>query len=408
MPAEASAPTQLDVAALERVGGPIAAGLLPGWRTEWRVLTQAQLDTLDERLPGPNLAIVETFPKRRMATVNIVTPWPASESLSETLHHEIGHAWIAPITAQIPQTEASVILEEQLVETLGVYLASLGANERASARRALAPIVEKYAPRLRARIAARAGTRARGGQMDPEKLKKLIEAIKNQDGPAALLIAEELLVEAASNGAAPSAATTAAPMDGQPAAAAGAVPPEGDPAAMDTARPAARKGAIVESDDIRRARVAREQIEQQAADTKVATEILRNGAKEQLVATVRARLPGHAGLPALEKRIMAAPDASSAKLVADIGIEMAGGEGATRARSGVEHAASPDTSGGAPAVTSAALIAEGFPSALAQELAEMSRKTPELAQHSLRHARARLHGGDNQYMPADKGARKAS
>lgn len=226
-------PTALTAEQLEAAGGPIAAGLLPAWRVKWVALSQEQIDSLDERRPGPNLAIVQTLPERRMATVNIVSPWPDGESLEETLMHELGHVWIAPITAQIPDTEASVMLEEQLVETLGVYLAGLSKSAAARARRALARVVEAYAPpdplprfdgqvafeeksdvfsRLRsitapsryvlsrsftrrpkrAKILARAQIRARGGSMDG---KQVLAAIAGQDEAAALKILSDWVAE---------------------------------------------------------------------------------------------------------------------------------------------------------------------------------------------------------------------
>lgn len=194
----------------------------------WVALPQADLDAL--KPPGPNLAVVQSLPERRMATVNVVSPWPEGESLSETLHHELGHAWIAPLTAQIPETDASVMLEEQLVETLGVYLASLGASARAAARRALASVVDAYAPRLRARISAQASP-ARGGQMDPELLSAALDAIEAGDFEKCKEILKGLVVTAASGGAAPPHPEP----DGDEAAKAGA--PEGEPPMAEMSKP---------------------------------------------------------------------------------------------------------------------------------------------------------------------------
>jgi hypothetical protein len=186
-------PQALTSEQLEAIGGPIAAGLLPAWRVKWVALPQDHLDSVDERRPGPNLAIVQTLPERRMATVNILSPWPDGESLTETLYHELGHVWIAPITSQIPDTEGSVMLEEQLVETLGVYLAGLSTAARAAARRALASVVDKYAPApMRARFSARAQSRARGGSMDG---KQVLAAIAGQDEAAALKILNDWAAE---------------------------------------------------------------------------------------------------------------------------------------------------------------------------------------------------------------------
>lgn len=186
-----------------------------------------------------------------MATVNVVTPWPEGESLSETLHHELGHAWIAPLTAQLEQTEASVMLEEQLVETLGVYLASLGATARAAARRALASVVDKYAPApARARISARVPLARDGGPMDPKMIMEALEALIGGDAEKCQEILKGLIASAAGGGApppeTPPESTGEPPMAEQkpPPPAAGAPSPVGDPKPTEATRVAARIAQI--------------------------------------------------------------------------------------------------------------------------------------------------------------------
>lgn len=246
---------------LEAVGGPIAAGLIPAWRVTWLLLAQEELDAFGAAstppLPGPNLAIVSSLPERRMATARVVNPFPDGESLGETLHHELGHAWIAPLTAQIPQTEASVLLEEQLVETLGVYLATLAPAQATAARRALGRVVDRYAPALRARMSARAPL-ARGGTMDPKMIMEALDALIGGDAEKCQEILKGLIASAAGGGAVPAPtmaepdgdeaamkpATEGAPMADKQPPEAGAPSPVGPPKPAEDARAAARLGQI--------------------------------------------------------------------------------------------------------------------------------------------------------------------
>lgn len=318
------------------------------------VLPPERINTLDPKLPGPNLAIVKSLPTRRMATVHAVTPWPAQESLSETLHHEIGHAWLAPITAQMPDTEASVMLEEQLVETLGVYLASLTSSARAAARRALAPIVDSYAPRLRARILARAATRARGGEMDPNLVKQALDALEAGDGAKCAELLKGLIAAAASGGTAP----TTEP----PAADAGQMAPAGEATGVAAtgeqpmgARAAARKeGADVS--DIATMRARKTALDLAADIARMHTAALPN-AKQALIVGARARLGADAISPATEARILKAPTFASAEEIIAILEES---PVAMRARSGVEHAGSQPNVAETKTVAEADLLKEGF------------------------------------------------
>ena len=345
---------------LEAAGGPIAAGLLPAWRVTWVLLSQEEIDALDPDLPGPNLAVVKSLPERRMATVHVVNPLPDGESLSETLHHELGHAWIAPFTSQLPATQASVMLEEQLVETLGVYLASLAPPAAATARRALARVVNRYAPppALRARVAAKisasAPTAARGGSMDG---KQVLAAIAGQDEAAALKILNDWAAEQLASAGHPGAAEP----DGDEAAVLAA---GGDPAAMPQKPPAgppaaAKPGAPpppppgTPADDAARtaARLVDDLTRMHSAQLP--------GAKEGIV--LRARARGLNLTPATEKRIMAASTFEAAEGVLAI-VEEAGGGATTRARSGVEHIAGPDAAEATPkGEPEEKLVSEGFP-----------------------------------------------
>ena len=354
-------PQNLTPEILEATGGPIAAGLLPAWRVTWVLLSQEEIDALDPDLPGPNLAVVKSLPERRMATAHVVNPFPDGESLSETLHHELGHSWISPFTSQLPATQASVMLEEQLVETLGVYLASLAPPAAATARRALARVVDRYAPppALRARVAAKisasAPTAARGGSMDG---KQVLAAIAGQDEAAALKILNDWAAEQLAAAGHPGSAEP----DGDEAAAMPAA--GGDPAAMPQKPPAgppaaAKPGAPpppppgTPADDA--ARTAARLVD----DLKRMHSAQLPGAKEGIV--LRARARGFNLTPAIEKRIMAAPTFEAAEGVLAI-VEEAGGGTTTRGRSGVEHIAGPDAAEATPkGEADDKLISEGFP-----------------------------------------------
>lgn len=394
---------------LATIGRPIAAQIIPGWAVEWIPCSQEQIDGL---VPGA-LAVCDPTPTREIAKVYVVSPWPAGESLSETLWHELTHALLSPLTALVEQSEGAVMTEERIVERLGVLLNRLPL----AARRAVVGGVQKWAPRLRARISARAPLARSGGTMDPEKIKALIAAIKEQDGEAALQIAEAMLVEAASGQPQPPAepdgdegAAAPLPAEGREGAAApppmeGADKPGDGSEGYDGRR--ARKESKVEDAETLRARKAalnlKDELEAIAKDA-------RASAKDNIITNLRARLPGHAGLPAIERRVLAAPDYATAKTIADIAVEMGGNASAHRARSGVEHNASPTDGSVAPPFSAADLEKEGIPAVLAAEIVDQHKRDPRLAASSLHHARARLSASANAYLPKTgaNGAQKAS
>lgn len=238
--------------------------------------------------------------------------------------------------------------------------------------------------------------------MDPETIQKMIDALKAGDGASALKMCEEALVKAASGGAAAptdapppgDAAKVEVPTDAAPGAPA-AKTNAGPPPPMGDARTAARKGAEVETQEQARARVALTEIETIAKDQRAA-------AKDGLVSNLRARLPGHTGLPGIEKRVLAAPTYERAKEIADTAIEMGGG--VDRARSGVETGAAPVDAGGSAACpfTAAQLEAQGLSAVLSAEIVAqyaIPKVGPELAKQSLHHARARLNPSASPWMP---------
>jgi len=292
---------------LRAIGDPLAAELLPGWRIRWSWCAPEDI--------GGALAMIYPDAKRQMADI-AVAPHPEGEDIAESIAHELAHGVVSPLVELIEPSAAEVAIEEPIAERLGVLIARLwkaaGGLARASLRRGVATYEPAGGVRFRARISASAGPRARGGQMDPEKIKALIAAIKEQNGEAALKIAEDLLVSEAAGGVEPDGDEGAMMKDpNKPAPpgadGGGAPPPGGDMRRRDDETEKERA----------RARKAAVEIETIAADA-------RKGAKDRLIDSLRARLPAtHKGLPALEKRILAAPDYATAKMIADVAFESA-------------------------------------------------------------------------------------
>lgn len=392
---------------------PIAAALLPGWTVTCEALPREEMD---KRVPNA-LAICSSIPTRSMAHVRVVTPFPESEDLVETLWHELTHAALSPITHQLGESSSSVMVEEQIVERLSVLLAKVPL----AARLAVARAINTFAPaQLRARLStASAGRRARtGAAMDPELLKAAVDALEANDAAKALEILKGLIISAASGGAAAPAAEPDGDEPPAPKVDAGAedgAAPAGDAsgAPEEGARVVARKGKTVETADQKRARIAREQLEADAAESKVMIEEQRKQAKQGLIENLRARLPGHSGLPGIEKKILAAPTFERAKEISETAIEMGGGHDRARKVASDGHKPAEDTTAGAAPFTVETLVAEGLPPKLAAEAVEQW-KIPgvgkKLAEQTITMARARLHGHASSYMPTKpaNGAQKAS
>lgn len=361
MPEQSPAGIQLDVAAIERVGGPVAAKLVPGWKITWTPIAPEEIDKLNP--PGPNLAVVSrpadggTVPERRIAKVYVRSPWPSGESLKATLMHELAHVWVAPLIACLPDANspAALMLEEQLVEDMGNFLASLPAP----ARRAVLGQALALAPeRMRARISARATMRARGGQMDPELVKQALDALEAGDGEKCKELLKGLVAAAASGGAAPAMepdGDEGAPGAMPAEAAAGPAPEKSDDPMMQGARPAARKENAQVS-DIATMR-ARKEAQDLAADMKRMHGAALPNAKQALIVGARARLGADAISPATEKRILAAPTFERAEEILAIIEET---PVAVRARSGVEHQSGGPVIDGPKVAEETELLKEGF------------------------------------------------
>ena len=119
----------------------------------------------------------------------------------------------------------------------------------------------------------------------------------------------------------------------------------------------------------------------------------RKAAKSVLIDGLRARLGEHAGLPAIEKKILAAPDYMKAREIAEIAEAMAPAGETKRARSGVSAASAPASASGQgiePPHTLDELVKEGIHPQLAGEIISGFKTDPAMAIAELSGARARL------------------
>lgn len=277
-----------------------------------------------------------------------------------TLAHETLHCVVAEA---VRGGALTVPAEEQIVEAAAQAIVR---SEGTTDARVMARAVRALPSALRARIAASAGQRARGGRMDG---KQVLAAIAGQDEAAALKILNEWAAEqlaAAGHPGAPEpdggeAAKLAggdgavAPADGAPAVA--KVEPVNDPKAgapPTAGRPAARGGSTVADIETARARKAAQDI---AADMQRMHANALPTAKAALISGARARLGADAISPATEKRILAATTYERAEEILAIVEET---PVATRARSGVEHGSAEPNTGGVKHEDAAKLATEGF------------------------------------------------
>jgi len=287
-----------------------------------------------------------------------------------TIAHELFHAVVAEAMAGKGFT---IPAEERIVETAAqamVLCERLDAPVMARAVRALPSA-------LRARVAARAPARARGGPMDPEMVMKALNALEGGDAAAALEILKGLIAAAAGGGA------PEPDGDEPPAVEAAKVEPVapgvGDYGAAPTDARRAKDGGEMQK-DMARARAAANELEAMAAAQRPA-------AKEALVVGLRARL-GSAFTPASEKRIMSAGDYGAAKLIAEIIEETIGAGGEQRARSGVDPIsnAGPERPGALPSIEQ--LRTEGFNESWLVGFQAAARLGPEHAQAYIDQGRA--------------------
>lgn len=246
--------------------------------------------------------------------------------------------------------------------------------------------------------------RARGGTMDPSMVQKALDALiaegqENSECAQILkgIIAAMAAAGANAGGAAPPVEMGEPPTDDDlnappPAREEGAGMDPKQPGGPPAARPMARDDKT-EDENARRARLRRE-------DDAI-TAFRREAAKDDLITHVRARLPGHAGLSAVEKRINAAPDFLTAKQIADIAIEM-GGSGPARARGAETRpgVTPPPPNEAKPKYEEAKLIAEGINPILAKQIA--AETDPRVADMTLGAARARIAANGSPWPTAQK------
>lgn len=355
-------------AELARMAAPLVALLLPGWSITWEVCAPEDI--------GGNLAMIYPTPTRSMALVK-VAPHPPGESPLESIAHELVHGVLSPLTALLPADHGAIMLEEQAVERLGVALAKLPVG----LSRAVGRAVEKYAPRMRARVSARASRSRKGRAMDPKILMEALDALIAGDTAKCAEILKALVASAAGGAAepdgdeAPPAREDAPPGDAPPAA------PPARGYGRDEEPPMARGRRAL---DVETARARK------GADLAVATGI-RGRLRE-----VRAEgLNLDAKLEA-ELAAMRDPDRFEQR-IADLmrGRELAA-PGQQRARSGVQVDGAPAPTGdNQPPMTAAQLAAEGFDPAFVAGYQAEHKADPRAAAATLsggRAARARKAG----------------
>ncbi len=123
----------------------LAQKLIPGWTVT------VELAPSIEANQGA-LALVYSTPERQMAHV-VVAPHPPTESLEESIAHELTHSVLSPLTKLIEWSPAAVMIEEQIVERLGKIIATApAAMARAMAKALQNP--RTNSPTVRKRISA--------------------------------------------------------------------------------------------------------------------------------------------------------------------------------------------------------------------------------------------------------------
>lgn len=204
---------------------------------EWR-FTVEWCSAADMPIAGA-LAVCKPTPTRKLVNVLVLHPWPANESLAETICHELIHAKLSPLTSLIKHSDASVMIEEGIVEDLGVLLASGNRLAARAVSRALDTM-----PHIRARMARYRG-REKKNMVTAEQAQAALDALKSGDGAAALEFITTWIAEAlAGGGAGPDSVPPA--REGEPEKKEDAGPPmprEGDPGEDPAARKA-RLGAV--------------------------------------------------------------------------------------------------------------------------------------------------------------------
>jgi ribosomal protein L12E/L44/L45/RPP1/RPP2 len=189
----------LDVQAVDKIVRSLAAELLPGWAVTWAPCEPKDI--------GGNLAFVKAIPARQIARI-LIAPHPPGENVAESVAHELTHGVISPLVDLIEESPASIMLEEQIVERIGKFIAK-HVRFRASVIGALAnPRHSSQVARKRiTALATRQRIAGRKQNVDPKMIEEIIAAIKEGNGEAAIELLTKLLASAAGGGAAPESQT---------------------------------------------------------------------------------------------------------------------------------------------------------------------------------------------------------
>lgn len=311
----------LTIEDVRRIGDPLAAQMLPGWTVIWSVVKPEAI--------GGNLAMACSTPNRQIVSIK-VAPHPPNESIEATIAHELTHAALSPLTHLIEYSDAARTIEEQIVERLGNMLAKLSKSSPIMARSIIGAFKN---PRtcsniIRARVSTFA-TRynSRGTSMDIKMFLAALKAALTAEDPKAAIESLVSEVEAMGSGEPDGDEAPAVGKDAQP---------QDKPGDSAGAEAMAYRGKAQNL----RAREAASEIELIARDE-------RQLAKERIVARLREALPeDHSGLPAIEKKIMAARDYQSAKDMAELVIAAGGGQ--SRANSGAKAGSVKERANAAP------------------------------------------------------------
>jgi hypothetical protein len=362
---------------LEKVAAAVDACVSVLAMRDWTLhVVLCSAEQMNEVMPGVGaLAICSPVPERHIATVHVLADFPEHEDLMSTLMHELTHAKLSPLTALLEFTPAAVMLEEGIVESLGNALAStVPAYARAIRRALAAPRARSTA--VRARISALAPRQRERGRirMDPEMIKKALEALLSGDAEACKAILQELITAAAAGGGAPSSEEL--PREEQP----GDVPQPAREEQPPMGRSRGRQAPAVSPHEAR-ARRAADSLNRDAIRARIHT----------------SRVVDGFSLPAeLETEILRCSDIDDAERLLRVA-RLARGEGQSRARNGGEQ---PNTL--APAADTAApetaekLAAEGFDRQFVRDYQTQHKADPAAAAAMLaggRVARARKANG---------------
>lgn len=182
---------------------------------DWKIQIRYIDDPRDPATGASVWGLCERISDNRTARIDIRTPRQESDIAEayDTIVHELLHCLQAP-------AEAPRVVEENIVWTLAPLLTQLRLGDPSRAK-----VLIKALARPKTLLASQSRARA-GGNMDPEKIKAIIAAIKEGNGEAALAVLEDLLATAAGGMADPPSDPAAPPKEDAPPAPPAAAPAE--------------------------------------------------------------------------------------------------------------------------------------------------------------------------------------